>query len=367
MRLSSARIVAYAACLGAFLLAPAPARAELHGGVEIGAKGVKATVIDVTHNKATFDVKVLLAGTQNTTLSGAVSDSGKPDEKALKETVKAVQSYVEQMEKKHKVPRENLYVVGSSGVFASVAKNKEAVAAGQKAVAEAVQKATGYKMEFITAEQEAELSIVGIVPKAYRDQAALIDIGSGNTKGGVQLAPRKYALFAVPYGTVTFGTAATKKYPDEPLPKALAGGRKDLLTPALRTALKDKPEVLKRRRVYLSGGAVWALATFMKPADRGSYTVLTAADVQAYRKALAASPKEYPTVDLTKIKDGEVRAAAEKDLGRVKKTFTPEQLLSGAEILTAIADEFDLENNRAYFARNGYLGWILAYVARKSA
>ena len=36
---------------------------------EIGAKGVKATVVDVTGEAETWNVKVLMSGTENTTLS----------------------------------------------------------------------------------------------------------------------------------------------------------------------------------------------------------------------------------------------------------------------------------------------------------
>jgi len=51
----------------------------------------------------------------------------------------------------------------------------------------------------------------------------------------------------------------------------------------------------------------------------------------------------------------------------VKKGFTPEQLLAGAEILKALAEEFDFaKEKKVYFARQAYLGWILAYVIEKS-
>jgi len=350
------------------LLAPSIARAEVHGGVEIGAKGVKATVLDVTATKTGYDLKVLLADTKNTTLSAKISDSGEPDSATLKETVKAVADFLAVMQNKHKVPKDHLYVVASSGVLASVSKNPKAVATGQKALADAIRQGTGQTLDFITIDQEAELSILGIIPKQHRDASLLIDIGSGNTKGGYRVEAKKFLTFGVQFGTVTFGEAAKKKYPDEPLPSALARASESILRPALKSTMKEKPGLLTRKRIYLSGGSVWAMATFMKPGDRDSFTAITAADVARYRKALAASPKEYPKVDLESIRDKEVRTAAEKELARVKKTFTPEQMLAGAEILSALSAEFEFGEGKkqAYFARHGYLGWILAYVARKS-
>src|SRR5262249_46841679 len=59
--------------LSALLLAPTPARAELHGGIEIGAKGVKATVIDARPGPDGLAVKVLLAGTHNSTLVAGIA------------------------------------------------------------------------------------------------------------------------------------------------------------------------------------------------------------------------------------------------------------------------------------------------------
>jgi exopolyphosphatase/pppGpp-phosphohydrolase len=351
------------------VLAPSPARAERHGGIEIGAKGVKATVVDVTSKPGGYNVKVLLAGTTNTTLSASVASSGELSPAAVTSTVKAIKAYISDMENKHKVPRDNIYVVGSSGIFAAIEKDSKAVAAGQKALVEAVRKGTGRSLDFITVEREAELSIVGIIPREFRDSALLIDIGSGNTKGGYRVGPKKYVTFGVPYGSVTFTELVRKKFGDDGLSRGSVRAGKEVLAPALRVAVKDQPGLLKHERIYLSGGAVWALATFMRPADRDTFTALTRDDVERYHKALTSNPKDYPRVDLSAISNSKVRDAAEKEIGRVKKVFKPEQLLSGAEILKGLADELkvDASKKKLYFARYGYLGWILAYVGRKSA
>ena len=66
----------FAVCLMAAMLGlalPTPGRAEVHGGIEIGAKGVKATVIDVADGADGYEVKILLSGTKNTTLTAGLA------------------------------------------------------------------------------------------------------------------------------------------------------------------------------------------------------------------------------------------------------------------------------------------------------
>src|SRR5207237_384518 len=77
-----------------------------------------------------------------------------------------------------------LYVVGSSGLFSAIEGKKDAVKANQDALAEAIREACGLKMTFIDVTREAELSIDGVIPAKHAAVSMLLDIGSGNTKGG---------------------------------------------------------------------------------------------------------------------------------------------------------------------------------------
>jgi exopolyphosphatase/pppGpp-phosphohydrolase len=349
-----------------FLLCPTPAQAVIHGGIEIGAKGVKATVIDaIPGKKQGLSVKILLSGTANTTLSAGIAADGKFDPKALLATAAAVKKYAEEMEKKYKVPSDNIYVVASSGIFSPIEKDVKAVAARREELGKAIRTATGRTMDYINVQQESQLSIVGIIPRQYLDVALLIDIGSGNTKGGCRAGPKKYITFGVPYGSVTFSELIKKRFGKDDSVKGGARAAAEVLRPALRDAVKEHAGLAGRDRVYLSGGAVWAMATFTRPTDRASYVALTAKDVEAYHQMLTARPGEYPTPDLTSGTE-DARKAAEKDLKRIRGVFTPAQLLAGADILKALSSEFKLGEKKLYFPRNGYLGWILAYAALKT-
>src|SRR6266705_1372620 len=68
------------------LLISSTARADPYGGIEIGAKGVKATALDVTGGAEGFDTKSLMAKTQNTTLVSGLASTGRFDAKALEDT-----------------------------------------------------------------------------------------------------------------------------------------------------------------------------------------------------------------------------------------------------------------------------------------
>jgi exopolyphosphatase/pppGpp-phosphohydrolase len=354
--------------LAALLLAPTPARAALYGGIEIGAKGIKSTVLEVNSAPEGLRVKILLAGTKNMTLVKGIATSGKFDAKDLQETAAIIRSTAEEMETKHKVPKENIYIVASSGIFTPIAKDAKAVAANRAELEKAIRKVADRSMDFITVAQEAQLSIKGIVPSKFLGTSVLLDIGSGNTKGGFQVKSGEYALFDVPLGSVTFSERVKKQFGDESIVRGSARLSREVARPGLAAAVKEHAGMRTRKRVYLSGGACWALATFTRPSDRSGYVALTAKDIAAYHKMLASNPGKYPTLDLSAIADPTARKATEKDLERVKKTFTPEQLLAGAELLQAFSDEFDLNSEKSvYFSRNGYLGWILAYAAKKSA
>jgi len=66
-------------------------------------------------------------------------------------------------------------------------------------------------------------------------------------------------------------------------------------------------------------------------------------------------------IDLSKIKDENVRGKAEKDIQSVKNVFTVENLIAGATILKATANEMNLKGRKIYFSRDG--SWLWGYVA----
>jgi exopolyphosphatase/pppGpp-phosphohydrolase len=368
MRIRSFRPLVVVVSLAAVLFIASPSRAAVYGGIEIGAKGVKATVVDANPGADGLEVNVLMSGTQNTTLVAGLAATGRFKEDALKNTAAAVAKYAEQMKKEYKVPAEHIYIVGSSGLFSAIAGRKDDIKTDQELLGAAVSGACNLPVTFITVEREVALSIAGAVPAKFADSAVLLDVGSGNTKGGYRDGDKGYVTVSVPFGSVTFADAVKKRAGEGNFAESAAAARTELLVPAMKKTAKGKPELSKRDRVYLTGGAVWAMATLVHPGERGAYVALTKDDVEAYRKLLLKTPGVFPEPDLSAIADEKVRSGAQAEIKQVKKVFTPDQLLAGAEILKAMTDELGLGKDKiGHFTRNGNIAWIVAYVTEKGA
>ncbi len=361
------RLIACLLAVATAIPLAAVARAEVHGGIEIGAKGIKATVLDIIPDPKGYEVTVKLADTTNTTLVAGLARTGSFDSKAVEETATVVGRYFTKMKSEFHIDPKHIYIVGSSGLFSPLQDKPDEVRVNQQTLADSVRTATGVSMVFIDAKREAELSIAGVLPRRFRDEAVLIDVGSGNTKGGYVTAQNEIISVGVPYGTVSF-TELVKKAGGSFADKARKL-RDEKLAPTLKKELIDKPEMTTRPRVYLSGGIVWATATLTHPSETAAFTPLSVNDLDDLQKRLEADPGKFPSPALSSIADEAKRKQALAEIQKVQKVFSPEQLLAGTHILKALAGEMHLEdgNRQVYFARHGYLGWILAYVAEKGA
>jgi hypothetical protein len=313
---------------------------------------------------------VRLNTTVNTALVADLGKTGHFDPKAVTQTAEAVAKLHQQMREEFKVPAERIYVVGSSGLFSPIRDKEDLVKENKAALAEAVRKAVDREMGFVSEQREAELSIIGVVPKAEAERAVLVDIGSGNTKGGYRDADGKLITFSVPLGTLSFTDlvrAAAEKN-RTPFVRQAEASRRESLAPPLRQAFAGKAGLAGREYVYLSGGSAWAAATFLHPRELGPYVELTARDCAAFEAWLQEKAGEYPAPNLAAIADDELRKQAAAEVERVKKVYSPEQLLAGAEVLRALSDElaFDARGKRIYFARHAYLGWLLPYLVEQA-
>jgi hypothetical protein len=246
-----------------------------------------------------------------------------------------------------------------------------------------VKKATGKAMSFLTVEMEVQLSIAGTIPQQREDDkpgnerhaAMLIDIGSGNTKGGYQQmvsAPvtgvplDEFVTMGIPYGTVTFTNEATHYRKEEgnlrefALDAIVLSPR--LLNEQLGREIAKKPGLIARERIYLTGGIVWAMTTLLYPENRRSFVPLTLEDINRFHYQARSDVSSLLNPDLSFITDQARRLTAQKEIDSVKAAFTPKNIIAGAEILSAVSTEFKLQDKKIWFARFGHLSWILSYV-----
>jgi hypothetical protein len=348
---------------------------SLYGGIEIGSKGVKGTAIqvqlDANSNSEGYKIKLLLGESINTTIMQTRENRFLPE--AVKETGQAVQKLYERMTNELKVPANQIYVVGSSGVRA----------ANQADLINEIKTRTGKTLEFLTIDAEVELSIAGSIPQRYRAGrryydnrgiSLLLDIGSGNTKGGYQVLRQAvggateydYVTVGIQKGTVTFTNEVEKTLGESGDLAAFAQTARQLaptsINVALRREMERKPGLVTRNRVYFTGGIVWAMATLLHPGDRRTFVPLTVEDINIFYRRATTEPLALLNPGLTGIQDMSVRKQAEKEIEAVKNAFSPRNLIAGAEILKAVATEFQFQNKRIRFVRYGNLSWILSYV-----
>jgi len=340
---------------------------SLYGGIEIGAKGVKGIVMKIDLSPNGFDPKALMPlKSINTTIMAGVAQTGKFSPEAIDDTAKAVRSLYTQMQDDYKVATVRIRIIGSSGLEKP---NKFAVD-NKDELARKIESVTGNKMTFLNVEQEVRDSIVGTIPENFLDTATLVDIGSGNTKGGYQ-AEGQFVTMNVPYGTVSFtdeiskqsGTAETFAQKAERL-------RNEILVPALRQQMDRRPGLEGRPRVYLTGGIVWAMVTLLRPTDREPYVKITAADIDTFaRLALSGDKSLRDPPPLTGIEDSKKRQEIEGERKQIKDIFGPPNLIAGAELLQAVYSEYKLADKEVFFFRDeskGW-GWLMAYIKDEAA
>jgi hypothetical protein len=353
----------------------APNPKELHGGIEIGPKGIKCIAIRVAGADEGYEVKILYTELINTTLMQTRNNQFTPE--ALRDTGVAVQRFHQRMRQEYRVPLDQIYLVVSSSV---IADNP------QDLIAE-ISKRTNQSPTFLDVDTEAQLLIAGAVPKQYRVTqqgkprwldnrgiSILVDIGSGNTKGGyVQFrqvtfgtTEPDYVTWGMPKGTVTFTNEISKSLGEATDYSAFAKRAQalsnDLLRVPLRSEVERKPGMINRRKVYLSGGIVWAMTTLLYPEERRSFTPLTVEDINRFYNRAITNPEGLFEPDLSRIPTATLRQEPEREVETVRNTFTPKNLIAGAEILRAVAAEMNLTGKQLLFARFGHLAWILSYV-----
>ena len=347
---------------------------ELYAGIEIGSKGVKATAIRVKETEEGYGVKLIYAEVVNTTIMQLKDNKFAPE--VIRDTVLAVNKLMLRMRDELKVPQERIAIVGSSGLRADNPQD----------LVKAVRDRTGKTMSFLDVETEVQLSVVGTIPQRFKTKngwrdnrgiSVLMDIGSGNTKGGYQTIRQMptgtpdydYVTVGIPKGTVSFTNEINQAVGEAGDQSDFAKKAKQLTPTSIRAALRKemerKPGLVNRPRMYLSGGIVWAMATLLHPEDRRALVPLTADDIDLFYRKVTSDPdtlQKFLNPNLSKrISDRKLREEAEKELETVRNTFSPRNLIAGAEILKAVSSEFQLQEKRIRFARYSYLSWILSY------
>ncbi|AFY30610.1 protein kinase [Calothrix sp. PCC 7507] len=340
---------------------------NLYGVIEVGSTGIKAEVIQelptVNEHGFKFIAREEAIEERN---ANAV------DPKAQKEAVDAVKGMFTEIQQRFGIPCEQIVIYGSSGV-ASKAPHKNALA-------KEVQQETGRVMEFISAEEEANFVFSGVVPDWRRRQVVMIDIGSGNTKGGYQKSTKKgeNVTFSVPFGTKTFTKEISNSQGNTDFIKAAENTKRQILIPQIRDIVQRKPGAQNLQRVYLAGGISWALSTLIRPCEQeqtvanirdervARFVRIYPEDINTFYYNATRDQKTLFAPDLGKCKTEE-KEKVQKDIEKIKtETFSIDNLIAGAEILRALSSELKFsEKERIFFARYAIEALPIGYLIQK--
>jgi len=384
--------IAFALASTALRAPVASAQAERDGGadrrygvIEIYGRGITPTIFSINDG--------IKSGSQNLDLAivkeYAPVNLSSLGADQLPAVAKAVDDIAKNMAEADGMPAFKIFVVASSGIGAD-ANHWETI----KKVLNAKIGAHAGAVSRVTAAEEGILGFQGVVNcermAHRRGEVLFVDIGSSNTKGAyvASRAPRRCGYedletFMLPFGAVSFldgalNAPAHLRRPDEPAATALHRHRRQAFEPALAAARAKAPGLTEKPRVYLGGGAAWALAAIARPTDQRRYVKVAPGDIARLRQQLAVEPTcitdmewalrpdpatcAFLDPDLSAIADPAVRAAAEEDFRAVLKAFTAVQLMSAAEILDSLAKTLDFEGRSIYFARPSKHAWQLGFL-----
>ncbi len=351
--------------------APANEPSGLYAGIELSIEGAKAVALRVSRGEEEPGLKVIYTEFIRLSLGRTSSGGFKP--RATLDAAEVIQKLLMQLRQQHQIQSERIYLIGSSELGAEHPQD----------LVSTIAKMTGKTLTFLDPETEIRLSIAGTIPRREkvgttwadsRNSSILIDFGSNNTKAGYQLL--KYSLSSPPsYDFVTTNIAqGTVRYSNEvrrnqgetgdwsgfiQSVRDSGGGR---FRDELRSESGSKPGLLNRKRVYLTGGIAWALATLLYPEKRQAFVPLRSADIARFIGKAGRDPRSLLNPNLSYIDDRELRQEVGQELIAVRNSFTPQQLVAGAELLRIVSEQLKWKEKQILFARFGHLGCILSYV-----
>ncbi|MEO6254061.1 MAG: tetratricopeptide repeat protein [Ferruginibacter sp.] len=335
---------------------------DMYAGIEIGAKGIKLSVIEVKLSKDREYDYTLVTDTSINTDAAALSYQSE------KETFDAITVFWNILQSRFRIPSDKVHIVISSGLMQELDKyNKVDYFANiirPKTLDPLI------KITFITPEQEAQLSLLGIVPQKSRFTATQLDVGSGNTKGGYYTANKNFVPVTFPLGTKSFQRLIESKSKDDinDYIKTAEEIWRDSLKNIVANEFLIKKEVRSRDNMYISGGVVWAIASLIHPqSSNTNYTEISAQDIAEFRRLLINDYDKLKNPDISFISFPDQAQSSLKNIGRVLKTYDRKALLAGTIWFDNLIQEINTINpsKKFIYVKYAYVGWISGYIIKK--
>jgi hypothetical protein len=346
-------------------------RKDLFGGIEVGTKSIKAIVIQ----RSEPDGRIKIVFNEVINKSFATIRDGKFTPETIGVISQTVENLYRRMLQQYQVLPEQTYIIGCSDLSVS---NTDELKIN-------ISYRTGKNVNLLDMQTEASFNIAGTIPRRHQDRATwfdnrgmsvLIDVGTWDTKGGYQqirMAPMgkpdyMFYTFGIPQGTINFSNEVEEKAGKGADIRKFAYQAqllsKESVQEALKTEVGKRPGLLNRKKVYLSGGIVWAMVALLFPEDRQALVPIKVSDINDFYNRAVNDMQALLYPKLTQIRISRTRTEAVKELEAVRNTFSPENLVAGAEMLRTVAKAFNLnaKNREIVFARFSNLSLLLSYL-----
>ena len=341
---------------------------DLYAGIDVGSKGVKLSIIKMGKNASVTGSFVAIKD------SSINTDFISFTPQTFTATLYAIRNLYNFARKTYHIVPEKIFTVVSSGIKGQAEKeNKQDRIVALSDSLRLLLNEPKRAMPVIGAMDEAKLSHLGIVPEARRYNTFLIDIGSGNTKGGYfkNGNTKELKLFMLNWGTKTISNATEKRLGDDKgianykkyLNRVLAGDPNNEII----YAVNESGAYNMNDNFAFSGGIAWAVATMLYPelADN-SVVPLKFEDLAALNERLASNFSAItPTSIANSVTDKTInKKNIEEEVARVQKVFDQKALMAGTGLLLNIVRQFEgtQEKKNFFLVKNGQVGWISAYV-----
>ena len=348
-------------------LKPKFSNSVIYTGIEVGSKGVKMSIIEIGKNAQSSGAFNILKDTSVNT------DFISFSQPTFTATLNSFCNLFSTATREYQIPSRRIFTVVSSGVKMQAEKDGKTgwinnlIDSFRLKINE-----PGRQVEVVDVTKEAFLSHLGIVPESRRFNTFLIDIGSGNTKGGFFPFDNMetFKLFQLTWGTKSVANATEKRCEDD---KSLVNYNKQL---SRVTAIAENTELIYAvnssgsypvsDNIALSGGIAWAVATLLhpelldKPVISVSFAEVIKLSEKLYENFDALSP-EFLANSMNRPAEKE---NVIKEISRVQKVFDQRSLMAGTGLMLKIMRQFVsiYETKQFYLVKNGQVGWISAYV-----
>ena len=345
---------------------PKYSNSTIYTGIEVGSKGVKMSVIEIGKNAQANGAFNIL---KDTSVNTDFITFSVPTFSA---TLAGLCSFFNTALKVYKIPSKRIFTVISSGVKMQAEKDVKLNWINLLIDSFRIKiKEPARQVEQVDVMQEAKLSHLGIVPAERRFTTFLIDVGSGNTKGGFfpYGNSQDFKLFQLSWGTKSTVNATEKNCVEDKslanyyrqLLRVLAGAEKSEII----YAVNESGAYPVSDNIAISGGIAWATASLLHPELIGNSVIpVTFAEMVKFCEKLYYNYGSMVPAYLTMNLIPDEKEIANKELNRVFQVFDQKALMAGAGLLLKIMRQFEstFESKQFFLVKNGQVGWVSAYV-----